>query len=158
MTDPAILTTEAELTRLSHAFAYCMDYHDYDQLLSLFTPDGVFDRAGQVHRGHDEIREGMAQRATHVMTRHISTNFYYRHLGPDEVRGVIYNLSYYGFYEEPGEAPLAFEGQGFLLEFHDRYVRTDGSWRFAERIAKPVLADKDSMMMKVPKWRPQKLD
>lgn len=157
MTDASILQTEAELVRLSHAFAYCMDYHDYDQLIEMFTPDAVWDRVLHVHRGHDEIREALAQRYTHVLIRHVSTNFYFRHISADEVRGVIYNMSYYGNYENPGEAPVAFEGQGFLLEFHDRYVRTEQGWRFAERIARPALVDRNSPMMQAPKWRPENL-
>lgn len=155
MADFGQLQIEAELTRLSHNFAYYMDYRKYDQLVELFMPDALFDRILHVHKGHDEIRAGLAERAAHILTRHVSTNFHFEHISPDEARGVVYNMSHYGEMNPAGEAPAVFSGPGMLLEFHDRYTRTSEGWRFAERVAKAALLDAAAPMMAGGKWRPE---
>ena len=148
------LHVEAELMKLSHDFAYYMDHAEYEKLIELFVPDAVFDRILHVHRGHDEIRAGLAERSTEIVTRHVTTNFHFTHLSADEVEGVVYNMSYYGAMRAPGELPAPYGGAGMLLEFHDRYVRTTTGWRFARRVARAVLLDEKSPMWGGGSWRP----
>ncbi|GLJ00456.1 nuclear transport factor 2 family protein [Sphingobium sp. BS19] len=146
---------EADLIRLSHDFAYYMDYRKYEKLIGLFTSDALFDRIMHVHRGHDEIRAGLNERSTAIMTRHISTNFHFEPISETEVRGVVYNMSYFGQLNAEGEAPAIYSGPGMLLEFHDRYVRTMVGWRFAERVARAALLDPHAPMLAGGHWRPE---
>lgn len=151
-------TERADLINLSHDFAYYMDYRKYERLIELFTPDALFDRILHVHRGHDEIREGLAARPANVITRHVSTNFHFEPISRNEVRGVVYNMSYYGEMSSEGEVPAIYSGPGMLLEFHDRYVSTSAGWRFAERVARAVLLDPQSPMLAGDRWKPENLD
>lgn len=151
----AQLNVEAELMKLSYDFAHYMDYWKYEELIELFLPDALFDRIQHVHRGHDEIRAGLAERSKAMAIRHVSTNFHFTHLSPDEVNGIVYNMSYYGPMSTPGELPAAYAAPGMLLEFHDRYVRTNKGWRFAERVARAVLLDPQAPMWGGGTWRPE---
>ena len=70
------MTVHWELTRLNNAFAFYLDHGAFDSMIRLFTPDALFDRAGTVHRGHDELRKGMAERpnVTGVIVSKILSN------------------------------------------------------------------------------------
>lgn len=138
---PAVdrLAVEQQLLALNAAFAYHIDHGEFEELVQLFTPDGVFDRAGLVHRGHDELRAGMQARPD-VTTRHLLTNFHFTSIGPDTAAGVVYCLTYHAHGSLDGRGPLVYgTTHGRLLDLRDRYERTDQGWRFAERIAVPVL-------------------
>lgn len=148
MTIGSVANVELELMRLSHAFAFYMDYRRYEDLIGLFLPDAMFDRVLQVHHGHDEIRAGLNARPTGHITRHVSTNFHFDHVSDDEAKGVVYNLSHTGSLSPDGEAPGVFDGPGLFLDFHDVYRRTLQGWRFAERIARPVLLAEGSPMLR----------
>jgi hypothetical protein len=155
MPEATMAETEAQLTKLCHDFAFYMDYHKYHEVLALFTPDALFDRILHVHRGHAEILAGLQARPPTMVTRHVSTNFHFRHVDSNEVRGVIYNMSYFGKLPASGEAPAIFAGPGMLLDFHDTYRRTPEGWRFAERIARPILLDATAPMLASGRtWRP----
>jgi hypothetical protein len=129
---------EQQLIRLSYAFAHHIDHGEFEDMIQLFTEDGVFDRAGPVHRGHGELREAMVNRHN-ATTRHLMTNFHFTSVGPDEAEGVVYSITYHAHEAFDGTKPLVYgTTNGRLLELHDRYRRTDDGWRFAERIAVPV--------------------
>ena len=133
------LAIEQQLTALSYAFAYTIDHGDFAALVDLFTDDGVFDRGVAVHRGRAELEEAMVARPN-TTTRHVMTNFHYTDVGPDEATGVVYCVTYHAHGEFDGSGPLVYgTAQGRLIELHDKYRRTDAGWRFAERVAVPVL-------------------
>jgi hypothetical protein len=150
--DQRTADTEAALMKLSYDFAFYMDYHKPDQLTELFTVDAL-----HVHRGRREILEGVKSRTTDVVTRHVSTNFHFTHIDERTVRGVVYNMSYYGALAPEGALPAVYGGaHGILLDFHDLYVLTDDGWRFAERVARPVLLEEDSPLRQGGvQWRQQ---
>lgn len=150
----ARLDAEAALRQLSHDFAYCMDYQRYAELVELFTPDAVLGRVLEVHRGHREILDGVSARSAQIVTRHISTNFHFTHIDEETVRGVVYNVSYFG-HAGDGPLPIGYGApQGMLLDFHDLYKKTDSGWKFAERFARPVLLPEGSPMFRPDiQWR-----
>jgi ketosteroid isomerase-like protein len=131
------LRIEHELIQLNNAFAYDIDHGEFDALVDLFTEDGVFDRAGPVHRGRAELREAMQARPN-VTTRHLVTNVHFLSVGPDEAEGTATFLTFHG-HGELGDEPLVYgTAQGRLLELRDTYRRTDEGWKFATRIATPI--------------------
>ena len=147
-------STELQLMKLSHDFAYCMDYMRYEELVQLFTPDALLDRILHVHRGHAEILAGLQARPTQIVTRHVSTNFHYSHVDDNTAKGVVYNISYFGPLNATADLPVLYGSpQGMLLEFHDVYRRTGQRWLFSQRIARPVLLPQDSPMFKAKTWR-----
>lgn len=154
----ARLLVELQLMKLSHEFAYCMDYLRYDELVQLFTPDALLDRVLHVHRGHAEILAGVKARPAQFGTRHVSTNFRFTHVDENTVKGIVYNVSYFAGLNAAGELPAVYGSpQGMLLEFHDLYKRVGDRWLFAERVAKPVFVPADSPMLKAKPWRPADL-
>ncbi|MCW2499659.1 MAG: hypothetical protein JWN87_1335 [Frankiales bacterium] len=135
------LVIEAELTRLSQHFVYFMDCGDFESMIGLFTPDAVFDRAGIVHHGHEELREGMRDRPK-ATTRHLLANFYFRNVQQDSAEGVVCGNVYHGPPSENGEQVNYATEQGRVVEFTDTYVRTSDGWRYSSRLARPILAPK----------------
>src|SRR3546814_17029907 len=65
----ARMEIEWACTKLSHAFSYCLDSRDYGSLVSLFTPDGVWERHGDRLQGRERILEVMRGRPAHQFTR-----------------------------------------------------------------------------------------
>src|SRR3546814_6019354 len=67
----ARMEIEWACTKLSHAFSYCLDSRDYGSLVSLFTPDGVWERHGDRLQGRERILEVMRGRPANQFTRHV---------------------------------------------------------------------------------------
>ena len=131
------MTVHWELTRLNNAFAYFIDNGEFESMIELFTPEGLFDRAGIVHRGHDELREGMAQRPA-VTTRHLLTNFHLVDFNDETAEAVVCALVYHGPVSKNGEVVVYATDNGRVIDFHDRYVKTGGGWRISSRVARPI--------------------
>jgi hypothetical protein len=137
--DPAIRKEiETECVRLSNAFAFHLDHKNYDDLVALFVPHGVFIRTGVRLEGHAQILQKMRERPAEQFTRHVTTNFHFTHVDETRATGVFYNLSYFAFTAE--STPLAYDPQRvMLLDFLDTYTRTADGWRFLQREARAML-------------------
>jgi 3-phenylpropionate/cinnamic acid dioxygenase small subunit len=140
-TNTQAMAVHWELTRLNNAFAFYLDNGAFESMIGLFTPDGLFDRAGIVHRGQDEMRAGMAERPK-VTTRHLLTNFHLTSVDDDTAEAVVCAMVYHGPVAENGEAVVYATDNGRVIEFHDRYVKTVDGWRIASRIARPIFTPK----------------
>lgn len=133
---------ESQLTQLNYSSVYFLDHGKFEDLISLFTLDAVFDRAGTVHHGHDEIRQGMAERPP-ITTRHLLANMYYPEIAEDGAAGVITSLTFHGA-SSANSAPVAYATQnGRVIDFHDTYARIDGVWKIASRQARVVFTPSD---------------
>jgi hypothetical protein len=130
-----------ELSRLNNAFAYFMDNGEFDSMIELFTPDGVFDRAGIVHHGHESLREGMRERPK-ITTRHLLTNFHLTSVGDDSAEAVVCAMVYHGPLPQDGEAVVYATDNGRVIEFHDKYTKTSSGWRISSRIARAIFTPK----------------
>jgi hypothetical protein len=135
------MTTEWALVRLNNDFAYYVDQGDFESMIGLFTPDAVFDRAGNVHHGHDELRQGMRDRPK-ATTRHLLTNFHFTNVCPDSAEAVVSSIVYHGPPSEHGEPVVYATDHGRVMEFHDKYTKTPEGWRISERIARAILTPK----------------
>jgi hypothetical protein len=132
---------EWQLTGLSQRFAYFLDNNDFDNMISLFTPDGVFDRGGAPLRGHEAIRTVMRERPA-LTTRHLLTNFYFPQVTADSATGVVGSLVFHGPVAEV-EGPVQYATEhGRVLEFHDRYAHTQEGWRLESRRVRPIFQPK----------------
>jgi hypothetical protein len=141
MTSTETMATEWDLVRLNNDFAYYMDTGDFESMIGLFTPDAVFDRAGNVHHGHDELRQGMRERPK-ATTRHLLTNFHFTNVGPDSAEAVVCSMVYHGPPSENGEPVVYATDNGRVMEFHDKYIKTPKGWRISERVARAVFTPK----------------
>ncbi|CQD18736.1 hypothetical protein BN000_04288 [Mycobacterium europaeum] len=129
---------EWELVKLNTAFAYFMDHGDFESMIQLFTTDAHFDRAGNIHRGRDEIREAMRQRPK-VTARHQLTNFHFLNVSDEYAEGVICAMVYHGPPQEDGKPADYAVDECRLMEFQDKYTRTPEGWRIASRIGTAIL-------------------
>jgi hypothetical protein len=134
---------EWECLRLCHAFAYNIDHGNFEAMVNLFTPDGVFDRDGVTLRGRQQIRDAMSKRPP-VTTRHIVTNFLALEVSAARVKSSVYNLSIHSFDRAEGVKKFSPAAGTRLLEFSDEFELTPDGWRFASRIARPIMI--------VPEW------
>jgi hypothetical protein len=133
---------ESQLTQLNYASAYFMDHGEFEEMINLFTTDAVFDRVGTVHHGHEEIRQGMADRPL-MTTRHLLVNLYYPTIETDSARGIVSAVTYHGAASPDGE-PVAYATQnGRVIDFEDSYVRQGDAWKIASRVARVVFTPSD---------------
>ncbi|HTK62961.1 MAG TPA: nuclear transport factor 2 family protein [Pseudonocardia sp.] len=137
------LLIEAECTRLCVRFARHLDNGDFEAMFALFTPDGVFDRVGQVLNGHEEMRAAFGARPPGITSRHVVTNIDFLEVSDDHVEAHIYNLSFHAV-GDAGAGPLTYATENArFLDFHDHYRLTDQGWRFASRTAGVVFVPRD---------------
>ena len=141
MTSTETMTTEWDLVRLNNDFAYYVDQGDFESMIGLFTPDAVFDRADNVHHGHDELRQGMRDRPK-ATTRHLLTNFHFTNVCADSAGAVVCSIVYHGPPSERGEPVFYATDNGRVMEFHDKYTKTPDGWRISERIARAIFTPK----------------
>ena len=126
------LRCERECIRLCNDFAWAVDTRRYDAFAALFTPDGVFERAGQASRGQAEILAFLQARPADRFTRHVCTNFRLDMTGPETASGSCYALVFQA--AAPQDAPLPLPAPApMLVEYHDDYALTPGGWKFRHR-------------------------
>lgn len=123
MNDAEPRAIEQDCARLIALYANLNDAADWEAVAALYAPDGRMSRP----TAPDDWIEGQAAILTAFQarpprtTRHICSNVVIEVLGPDQAEGE--------------SAMLLFTGDGppKIGSFHDRFVRTGGGWRFAER-------------------------
>lgn len=133
---------EWQLTKLNYASAYFMDNGEFEKMIELFTPDALFDRAGTVHHGHDEIRQGMRERPA-MTTRHLLANIHYLEVTADTAQAVTTAITFHGPAAENSDPVPYATTNGRVLDFHDTYARVDGEWKIASRVAHVVFTPED---------------
>lgn len=125
------MSDEEEIRRLLASYAQLVDSGKYDEWTALFTPDGTFKPGnGDAQKGHDAIR-------AHIHGGHGSTpNRRTKHLAFNsliEVRGndATAISDYLVFARAANDQPWTATTSG---RHHDRLVKMNGRWLFAERI------------------------
>ncbi|WP_411152559.1 nuclear transport factor 2 family protein [Streptomyces sp. A30] len=133
---------EWQLAKLNTSFAHHLDRAEYEPLIAVFAPDGLFVRHGTPLRGHDEIRKAMSERLP-MTTRHLVTNTHFYDMTEDTAKAVLYTLVQAGPPRRDGR-PLVYQArQVTLMEFHNEYVRTTDGWRIARLENLPVFVPED---------------
>jgi uncharacterized protein (TIGR02246 family) len=123
---------ERACTRLVHDFAAAVDARQYDAFVGLFAPDGVFDRAGQVSRGHTAIRHFLDARPADRVTRHVCTNLRIDATRPDAASGNCYALVFQS--QASADMPLPLPTPTpMVVEYLDDYRLVSEGWKFAHR-------------------------
>jgi len=144
MSPQAQMEVEWACARLVQEFAFCMDRRRYEALAALFTPDGVFDRVGQVLRGRAAIQEALAARSVDLRTRHLCASPRFSDVESTTARALVYCVNFVGRGDIEGVPSIHGMAQGAVLEFEDRYERTPEGWRIAERLARPVVMPEET--------------
>ncbi len=131
-----------ECERLIHLSAMLNDAGDFHAVAALFVEDAAYARPAApdvLIRGRDKILEGYLARPPRY-TRHLITSVVITVDDEDHASGHSYLTLHTGM---PGEGPAGGVADPAYLvgDFHDRFVRRDGIWKFSER--------RGSMAMKV---------
>lgn len=131
LTGPATESDIEQIRRLAHSYAKAIDQGQVDDVVALFTADGIWDPRTigmDVARGAHELRTGLNA----VMER-ISETF---HLTSNHVVDVTPNAatgtSYYHSFMIDAQGN---RGESLGL-FTDEYVRTPQGWKFQRRTIK----------------------
>lgn len=129
---------EVECMRLCNAFFYHIDHEDFEPLIQLFAPDGVFHRHSSTLRGHDEMRAAYANRPR-VIARHLCGNLFPLELTETYVRSVLLVIVIHSF--ETDEPPVAYDlaANPRVMEFFHEFRPVDGRWRIASLSTKEIL-------------------
>jgi hypothetical protein len=131
LTDRAVIAWACE--RLIHHYAMLNDAGDFQAMAQMFTSGGAFARpteADNLIRGRDAILAMYLARPARF-TRHMITSVVITVDDADHAGGHSY-LSLHT--AQAGETTPAQADPSYLIgAFHDRFVREDGIWKFAER-------------------------
>jgi len=123
MDGDAIRGIEQDCARLINRYANRNDAADWVAVAELYAVDGRMARPTAPDQwivGRDAILAAFLARPPRA-TRHICANIEVEVIGPDAARGESAMLLFTG------------EGPPKVGSFHDRFVRTQDGWRFAER-------------------------
>jgi hypothetical protein len=117
-----VVATE-EIRRLAYRYADAVDRRDLDQLVSLYRPDARFGAHGE---GPDACRAFFVESLAEIgMAVLLVANHLVEFEDADNATGTVWT---HGFIDDHDE--------GFiqqLIKYDDRYVRSDGGWRFTRR-------------------------
>lgn len=132
------MLAERECERLVRLYCHYVDHGEASRVAELFTEDGAWHGPGAALEGIDALREALTAREARQtrVSRHVCGNLVIDVEDESHARGCTY-LTLYGDDGGRGEdgrrvAPL--EGPQMVGEYRDRFVRTRGGWRIAERV------------------------
>ena len=128
----ASLSSERDIENLIGTYAFLVDDGDFDGLGELLDQCDFALGDGPAIRGKDAIakfgRESLQVYADGTpRTRHVTTNII---IEVDEAEGLARSRSYYTVFQAVPGFPLQAIACG---RYRDKFLRTDGGWRFAER-------------------------
>lgn len=117
-----------EITRLLHRYCSMLDSMELELVRELFTTDCSViygpDERMQSH-GVDNLASSLRRLGRFARTSHHLSNVELDFEGQDAARGRSYVIAWH---QHPDGRM-----QTLYAEYHDRFVRTDGGWRIAER-------------------------
>ncbi len=122
--------------QLVQRFALLNDASDFDELVKLFTEDGVFARPtipDQPMIGRQVILEQFRKRPPRTI-RHLMANVAITAESADRASGVCYMILYSGPPPADGEkGPPTADGPALIGAFQDSFRKIDGEWLFSRR-------------------------
>lgn len=126
------LAAAVEAEALCNRFYYCLDQFDYEGLVALMTPDGVWIRRGLAMRAGPEVLKVMAERSTTQTIVHQLTNMSSQVTAPDAVtvRAYMIAFNHDDGVKPTGPAPLS--GPSLIAPISFEARRTDQGWRLAK--------------------------
>lgn len=127
--------------RLFLQLAHLTDHGPQEEIATLFTEDGEFDRDGTVFHGRQALRDMYAKRPASLMTRHMVSNVMVTVHTEEEATCQAY-ATVYRFRSATGvkpELPIVCEGPEGIAEYRDHLVKVAGEWKLKQRVMKTVI-------------------
>lgn len=132
------LQIEAACRRLVESFALAVDGRDYDRAMPMFTPDAHYEPLGHVLDGHAAIRRYLDNRPGDRVTLHIASNIVIDVLDDRSATGRSY-VTYVNTAAGGTGDGAPFDGITLIASYDDTFRLSDGAWRFARRLCRPVV-------------------
>jgi hypothetical protein len=134
MDDLSRLLAERACEQLVVTYAELIDFNKAELVADLFVPNSVWESDKSRKVGGDRIRKdfGARQQTTTRVSRHVCTNISITVISDKEAIG----LTYFTLYRDnvcSGSKFARLSAPKMLGEYHDRFVLTEGGWRFASR-------------------------
>ena len=129
MTDPLRLQDRTEIAEQMYRYARATDWLDVEEHRNVFLEDCVFasPHSGDIH-GIDAVVAWMDQAlARFEATQHLIGNISITFTGDRSAEAVSYVRAWHRPHD-PNQPDMILWG-----EYHDRWLRTAGEWRIAER-------------------------
>jgi hypothetical protein len=128
------LLIERTCEQLSLAYAYHLDFGNFDALAKLFAPEATL-QVGTAHYGSiDAIRAGVRERYSGQVTRHVCSNIMIDVIDANRAVGVTYVTIYRHHYDGPEpQGEIGIRGPSFVGHYEDEFVNQPTGWRFASR-------------------------
>jgi len=134
----AALNDEDDVRNLQHAYGYYVDRRMWDDVVDLFTDDGVIEIGGQVYRGKSGVRQAMELMGPEGLTDGIMND----HLPFDTIVEVMPG----GLEAFARGTELAMIGDANagtarwkVSVFRNRFIRENGLWKIREMRITPVM-------------------
>ena len=134
------------ITNRTSEFYYRLDERDYDDVVSCFAEDGVWNRRGKAVQGHRAIREALESRPRTFQTRHIVTNLRITQSDSSNAHAWFYmvGLPYDADIQASPVSP--FPAPHILAVYRDRLVKCGDAWLIAEKaLVKTVFKDEKTL-------------
>lgn len=122
-------------TELIHDYAYYRDLRDPEQVANLFTEDGGMQAKGEWSIGGEELKAHVLSDDMSTESMHLITTIKIFPIDENNATGV----TYFAVANEPKTddgRPASLEAFRAIGQYHDKMVRTDAGWKFAERLSK----------------------
>jgi len=114
-------------------FYDAFDAWDYDAMVSLFTEDGVWHRAGKSLRGRREIVAEMRRRSATQIIRHVVTNILVDVNDAENAQARMYLTAYRHDAGEPRVVPAPLGPPALLLVVSTQLALRPEGWRIVEK-------------------------
>ena len=137
LSETEIRNAQRACEALCNEYAEIVDAQDYERLREIFAEDAALIRpstAQETVRGLDKIIASFTSRPRNRLTYHIMSNIRVRVETPGTASGTCRVLLFTSDTSEPQTAEgRKVSSKQLMGTYHDRYVRTENGWRFAER-------------------------
>ena len=133
MTESETTIAAAACQTLAVRFWNSIDERDYDGMVALFAPGGVWVRRGKELKAPSDILAAMAERSPTLVIRHVVTNVDVRVTAADAAEAFYYLTVYHHEAGKPVEKPVPLHGPRTIMIVRDRFTRTAEGWRILRK-------------------------
>jgi hypothetical protein len=119
-------------TQLINQLFYFLDQSNYEELVALFEPDGIWHRQGEVLSGSAQIMQAMKKRPATQRIRHVVTNGFIDSQSEGLVHFVAYMMAYRFDDGSVRTGPVEISRPLRMSVIRAALRQTQGAWKVAE--------------------------
>ena len=123
--------------QVMHQLFYFLDESKYDDLVSLFTPDGTWLRQGERLAGRAHIMQALCKRPGTQRTRHVISNSFIESHSQDHLRMAAYMVAYRFDDGTVHAGAVGIDRPLRLSVLHAALRQIDGAWKIADMTLTP---------------------